>query len=247
LFNFSSLIEEPTTISEYFNPINNVASSVTTTDDETNVENVQLQNFEDENIQNLINILASTTTSKPGTTTTKEPSANAYTTSPNIEESTLTPDEADILEILGQPTTSEPATTTTTTETPTTIRITAKEQARMCLFHGICDINQIQKFAKSGKPTVATTATTTTTTTTTLRSTTVATATAKSPGGSGFALLAQIQRCIQTPEHCNTNLIPMKKSNAAAAAPSTTTTRSTTTTTASTTLDPLEIARYFLF
>jgi hypothetical protein len=246
MFNLSSLIEEPTTISEYFNPINNVASSVTTTDVETNVENVQLQNFEDENIQNLINILASTTTSKPRTATTKEPSANAYTTSPNIEESTLTPEEANILEMLGQPTTSEPA--TTTTETPTTIRITAKEQARMCLFHGICDINQIQKFAKSGKPTVSTTTTTKTTTTTTLRSTTVATATAKSPGGSGFALLAQIQRCIQTPEHCNTNLIPMKKSNAAAAeaaAASTTTARSTTTTTASTTLDPLEIARYF--
>ena len=258
---FFSLIEEPTTISEYFNPINNVAS--TTIGDpkdfenvENETENVELQRFEDQNEQNLINILASTTTSKPRTTTTKDPSLYAFTTTPKTEESTLLPDETDILEILSHPTTSEPQTTTpettttsttSTTETPTTIRITAKEQARMCLFHGICDVNQIQKFAKSGKPTSVTTTSASTTTTTTTTTTSKST-TAKS--SASFALVAQIQRCIQTPEFCNTNLIPMNKNNAATPTPtatgtstSTTTKVSTTTTATSTTLDPLEIAR----
>jgi len=116
----------------------------------------------------------------------------------------------------------------------------------MCLFHGICDFNQIQKYAKANEKSaavtaspIATTTTTTARTTSITTTTTVTSATAKTPGPTSFALLAQIQRCIQTPEFCNTNMIPTHRNGATTA----TTAKPKTTTTTTTTLDPLEIAR----
>ena len=84
-------------------------------------------------------------------------------------------------------------------------------------FQGICDTPGAEEYYRTSlDPTASTTTTTTSTSTTT------------SPLVSqvNTALLAQIQRCIQTPLHCNTNLIP---------APVIRSTISTTTTTISTT------------
>merc|ERR1712109_253071 len=107
-------------------------------------------------------------------------------------------------------------TTTTTTTTPrytfdeSTMRITAIMQARLCLFQGICDTPGAEEYYRTSLDPTASTSTTT------------------SPLVSqvNTALLAQIQRCIQTPLHCNTNLIP---------APVIRSTISTTTTTTTTT------------
>ena len=66
-------------------------------------------------------------------------------------------------------------------------------------FQGICDTPGAEEYYRTSlDPTASTTTTTTSTSTTT------------SPLVSqvNTALLAQIQRCIQTPLHCNTNLIP---------------------------------------
>ena len=64
------------------------------------------------------------------------------------------------------------------------------------------------------------------------------------------SILQQIHRCIQTPQYCNTNLIPVKarlkaakKAAALETAPVTTTTTTTTTTTPKPLLTPADFAR----
>ena len=255
LFRYSS---EPTTSSVYFNPINSVSGSGTGTgndlagsgpgQDAEEPTSSLLHNFDEQKEQDLISILATTTSPRPRPTTTT-PLITTTLPDEELRFSTIHPSETDLVEVqASSPTiipeavtaTTTTTTTTTTTEVPATVRITAKEQARMCLFHGICDVNQIQKYAKTAKPTSPPPTTSRTTTTTTTTTTTAASKEALKTSGSNFALVAQIQRCIQTPEFCNTNLVSSSQKSGS----TTSTTRTTTTTTrTTTTLDPLEIAR----
>merc|ERR1712156_1132838 len=146
-------------------------------------------------------------------------------------------------------TTREPTTITTTTTTtkptqkvveePRKRKITAIDQARLCLFEGICDTETAREYFRTSTvtPAESTTSATTARTTTTSRTTTSA------PGKGPYdkvnrALLATIQRCIQTPAYCNTNLIPsiMEKDRTQSINLSTTTTKPTTIQTTATTL-----------
>ena len=65
---------------------------------------------------------------------------------------------------------------------------------------GICDLSEAQEYYYTSTLTTPTKPTTTTTTTT-------AAPTTKKASVRDRALIAHIQRCIQTPKYCNTNLV----------------------------------------
>ena len=139
-------------------------------------------------------------------TTTVSTTTTRSTTTSNTTTSTTTA-------------TPVPATTSVTTTTARPIpkpKITTKVQVRLCLLHGICDMGKIEEyFATStvAPPEGSYLAMTTEAPITITRSPRTTTASTQAPTRQpkvvNQIILHQIERCIQTPEFCNTNLIPM--------------------------------------
>ena len=91
----------------------------------------------------------------------------------------------------------------------------------LILLKGICDTPGAEEYYRTSVDPTASTTTTTTTTTTTVK---------PENAGVNSLILAQIQRCILSPSHCNTNMIPsVDRRRPDTTATTTTTTVSTTT------------------
>lgn len=132
------------------------------------------------------------------------------------------------------PTASITSTTSSTTTTATTTSstsaspqnnsqgISTETQVRLCLLHGICDLSYLNEYVATSTEASSTTTrvTTTPTATTTSPATTMTTAATRTSGAQRVrhqALLqAQIQRCILTPRHCNTNMVVAEQTRSAA-------------------------------
>ena len=98
------------------------------------------------------------------------------------------------------------------------MKFTFLSKVRLCLLHGICDLSYLNEYVAT-----STEAPSSTTPAAAAATTAPAATTAAAPPRSSTAarrhralLQAQIERCIQTPLHCNTNMVVTEQTRAAA-------------------------------
>ena len=88
---------------------------------------------------------------------------------------------------------------------------------RLCLLHGICDLAYLNEYVATSTEQPTTTPSSTAATTTTTTTTSAPPRSSRAQKRHRALLQLQIERCIQTPRHCNTNMVVTEQTRSAAA------------------------------